>query len=46
MKHILLSILMVFAIGFSIPSATTVKIDDKQVEFDYEMSFNISECCS
>ena len=37
MKYVLISLLMVFAIGISIPSATIVKAEETQVCFDFDV---------
>ena len=43
MKYVLLSLLMVFAIGISIPSATIVKAEETQVCFDFDVEDTVHE---
>lgn len=43
MKHVLLSVLIIFSLGISIPSSTALYTQDEQADYKYELLATVSE---
>ena len=43
MKHVLLSVLIIFSLGISIPSSTALYTQDEQADYNYELLATVSE---